>query len=444
MNLLNFFKTKRAIHKVNDNPFLIRNIDNPSIRLQLAAVHSNIYSIKNIENPCIEAQRFAVTRDINCVGLINNISEEVLSYAVSQKPSIIKQVKNPPEKILDQLAIQNPEIYSEYVIDNMTLERLKSINPSIEQQVCKQSHHTLYDALCTKKENFHNVSMTSEQFKDLYYFHLKNGNKNYLLHTNTKERNLTDNNIANFLKGRVIDVDSQFEIINDRIGNYSKLEKPDITVTARVLELLSGIKDFEKAEIENLEKPLKTLVSKLEIAYIRANRPCLTAQETSEISMYREQHGDIDEYEFAQIKSDNMMYNAYKCFINETGVELKPENITLFIQKEFEGKGYKPDNMNYPFVATMNKFYLKCLTAMTGAENNVKNELKKISSLIGINELSQEQRKDLLTKGTIDIPGKGKINKVKDVLGYSYKTYSYTNQSLANVNNMNRQGSAEF
>lgn len=444
MNLLNFLRTKREIHKVNDNPFLIRNIDNPSIRLQLAAVHSNIYCIKDIDNPCLEAQRFAVTRDINCVGLINNISEEVLSYAISQKPSIIKQVKNPPEKILDQLVIQNPEIYSEYVIDNTTLERLKSINPSIEQYVCKQSHNTLYDSLCTRNEKFCNVGMTSEQFKDLYYFHLKSENKNYLLNTDQKERQRVENDITNILKSRDIDIESQFEIINDRIGNYSKLEKPDITVTARVLELLSGIKSLDKAEIENLEKPLKTLVSKLETAYIRANRPCQTAQEISEISMYREQHGDIDEYEFAQIKSDDMMYKAYTCFINETGVELKPENITLFIQKEFEEKGYKPDNKNYPFVAAMNKFYLKCLTAMTGAEKNVKNELKKISSQIGINELSQEQRKDLLTKGSLDIPGKGRISKVKDVLGYSYKTYSYTNQSLANVNNMNRQGSAEF
>lgn len=444
MNILDFLRTKREINKVNENPFIIRNIDNPSIRLQLAAVHSNIYSIKNIDNPCIEAQRFAVTRDINCVSLINNISEEVLSYAVSQKPSIIKQVKNPPDSILNQLAIQNPEIYSEYVIDNTTLERLKSINPSIEQYVCKQSHHTLYDALCTRKENFHNVGMTSEQFKDLYYYHIKSENKNYLLNTDQKERQRVEKDITNILKSRDINIESQFEIINDRIGNYSKLEKPDITVTTRVLELLSGIKDFDKAEIENLEKPLKTLVSKLETAYLRSNRPCETAQELTEISMYREQHGDIDEYEFAQIKSDDMMYKAYKCFINETGVELKPENITLFIQKEFEDKGYKPDNMNYPIATAMNKFYLKCLTAMTGAENNVKNELRKLSSQIGINELSQEQRKDLLTKGSLDIPGKGRINKVKDVLGYSFRTYSYANQSLANVNNLNRQGSAEF
>lgn len=443
MKILDFLRSKREINKVNDNPFLIRNIDNPSIRLQLAAVHSNIYSIKDIDNPCIEAQRFAVTRDINCIGLINNISEEVLSYAVSQKPSIIKQVNNPPEKILDQLAIQNPEIYSEYVIDNTTLERLKSINPLIEQHVCNQSHHTLYDALCIRKENFLNVSMTSEQFKDLYYFHLKSENKNYLLNTDQKERQRIEKDITNILKSRDIDIESQFEIINDRIGNYSKLENPDITVTTRVFNLLTG-SDSDNKEIKGMEKPLKTLVAKLETAYLRANRPCETAQEMTEISTYREKYGDIDEYEYAQIKSDDMMYKAYTSFINETGIELKPENIALFIQKEFEEKGNKPDNMNYPFAAAMNKFYLKCITAMTGAENNIKNELKKISSQIGINELSQEQRKDLLTKGTLDIPGKGKINKVKDVLGYSYRTYSYANQSLANVNNLNRQGSAEF
>lgn len=439
------FNAIRQSYRVSKNPELIKDIINPKEQVQISAVSASLYSIRHIQNPTEKVQKYVLSNDMNCIGLIQNISDNVLTWAIERNPSVIKYIKNPSPEILKTIAIKQPEIFSEYVVDKNTLNILKSINPSIEQYVCKQSHHTLYNALCSRADKFSSVNLTTNQFKDLYYFHLKESNRNYIINISSQERTQADNNMTNLLKGRELDIDIQTELIKDRIGNYCRIHKPDISITSTILKLTTGIDENNSANLKEIEQPLKNLVNKLEKALIRENQPCRTPQDMTEISIYRERHGDIDESEFAQLKSASMIRDAYIEFQGKTGLEFSPEEHNICIKDLLKNiYGYIPGKNNSVSGEIMYRFQKNCNSVMSEIVSNNKAALKQAASTLGIMNFSKEDIKNLYMKGKTIISGKGMVQKIKTPMGYAYKTYSYANQPLANINNMNHQGSAEF
>lgn len=78
--LKDYFKYTDEDLKIRDiemNPFLIKDIENPSKRLQLVAVKKYGNSIKYIKNPSEEVQIAALKNDNDSIQYIENPSEEV-------------------------------------------------------------------------------------------------------------------------------------------------------------------------------------------------------------------------------------------------------------------------------------------------------------------------------------------------------------------------------
>lgn len=84
---------------VSKDGFAIQSIENPSEKLQLAAVRENGLSIKYIKNPSEKVQLAAVKRNGLLIQSIEQPNEKVQLAAVKQKGTAIRYIKNPSEKV---------------------------------------------------------------------------------------------------------------------------------------------------------------------------------------------------------------------------------------------------------------------------------------------------------------------------------------------------------
>jgi hypothetical protein len=79
---------------------LIQFIDNPSEEMkQVAMVQEDPSSIQYIENPSERVQLAAVKKLGNSIRFIENPSEEVQLAAVKKNPRVIRHIKNPTQKV---------------------------------------------------------------------------------------------------------------------------------------------------------------------------------------------------------------------------------------------------------------------------------------------------------------------------------------------------------
>ena len=84
---------------IRNHPSEIRNIENPSERLQLIAVRKDGYKIIFIKNPTEKVQLEAVRENGYAIRYIKNPSEQVQLEAVKQNGYALEYIKNPSEKI---------------------------------------------------------------------------------------------------------------------------------------------------------------------------------------------------------------------------------------------------------------------------------------------------------------------------------------------------------
>ncbi len=78
---------------------IIIHIDNPSEKLQLAAIRENAWAIKYIKKPSKEAQLAAVKQNGEIIGEIDNPSKEIQLAAVKQNGNAIYYIKKPSEEV---------------------------------------------------------------------------------------------------------------------------------------------------------------------------------------------------------------------------------------------------------------------------------------------------------------------------------------------------------
>jgi hypothetical protein len=78
---------------------LIQFIQNPSEKVQLAAVKKNPWAIEYIQNPSQEVQLAAVEKNSLSIRFIKNPSEKVQLNAVRKNPNSIQYIKNPTQKV---------------------------------------------------------------------------------------------------------------------------------------------------------------------------------------------------------------------------------------------------------------------------------------------------------------------------------------------------------
>jgi hypothetical protein len=80
---------------------LIQFIDNPSEKVQLAAVKKNPLSIQYIQNPSEKVQLAAVKRWSPSIQYIQNPSEKAQLASVEKDPHSIYYIQNPTKRVKD-------------------------------------------------------------------------------------------------------------------------------------------------------------------------------------------------------------------------------------------------------------------------------------------------------------------------------------------------------
>jgi archaellum component FlaD/FlaE len=82
--------TDKQEQEVYDNPESIKNIDNPSEKLQLIAIKQNVNAIKHIDNPTEKVQLAAIKQNGNAIKHIDNPTEKVQLEAIKRNVYAIR------------------------------------------------------------------------------------------------------------------------------------------------------------------------------------------------------------------------------------------------------------------------------------------------------------------------------------------------------------------
>ena len=101
---------KVQLAAVNQNGYAIKYINNPSEKVQLAAINQNGYAIEYIKDPSEKVQLAAINQNGYAIEYIKDPSEKVQLAAVNQNGYAIKYINNPSEKV--QLAAVNKNAYA--------------------------------------------------------------------------------------------------------------------------------------------------------------------------------------------------------------------------------------------------------------------------------------------------------------------------------------------
>ena len=135
---------------VQQDPYAIQHIKDPSIEVQLAAVKQNGRAILFIKDPSIEVQLAAIQQNPWAIEDIQNPSEQMQMAAVQQDGEAIRWIKNPSEQVQmaavqqDGEAIQfikdpSPQVQLAAVRQNVSaIQFIK--DPSPEVQLAASSH----------------------------------------------------------------------------------------------------------------------------------------------------------------------------------------------------------------------------------------------------------------------------------------------------------------
>lgn len=88
-----------ALESVQEYPENIKDIDNPSERIQIAAIEKDASLIKHIQNPTERASLLAVEKDTSTIQYIKDPSEKVQMTAIDKDASAIRYISNPSESV---------------------------------------------------------------------------------------------------------------------------------------------------------------------------------------------------------------------------------------------------------------------------------------------------------------------------------------------------------
>ena len=104
---MELYKTEEEqLEAINENPYNIVYIKNPSEEMKLESVKQDGCSIAFIKNPSEKVQLEAVQQDGSAIEFIKNPSEKIKLKAVEVDGCAISYIKNPSEEII-KIAILN-------------------------------------------------------------------------------------------------------------------------------------------------------------------------------------------------------------------------------------------------------------------------------------------------------------------------------------------------
>jgi len=143
-----------------NNPYKIKEITNPSKKLQTAAIITDPSVIRFIKNPTSEIQLLAIQTNPSVIQYIQNPSERLQLAAVQLSPTSIQYIKNPTENV-QLVAVQNYPQVIEHISNPTETVRLAAVqynpetilsikNPKLEMQleaIRNSNNPELVDAL---------------------------------------------------------------------------------------------------------------------------------------------------------------------------------------------------------------------------------------------------------------------------------------------------------
>jgi hypothetical protein len=129
-NKISFMMTKKIydieadqIKEVEREGKRIQFIENPSEKVQLAAVNNDCEAIMFIENPNEDVQRIAVKKNINMINHIKNPTKYILDYVKRCMPEIRKPVKlSEVRKRLEQDRLEQERLRQEMLNDHNLID----------------------------------------------------------------------------------------------------------------------------------------------------------------------------------------------------------------------------------------------------------------------------------------------------------------------------------
>lgn len=107
---------------ITDNPYLIKQIENPSKELQLIAIKNDPTNIQYIKNPDKEIQMIAVEKDATNIRYIETPEIDVQLVSIQENPMRLQYIKNPSQKV-ELTALKKDDYVIKYIL-----------NPTIEMQ----------------------------------------------------------------------------------------------------------------------------------------------------------------------------------------------------------------------------------------------------------------------------------------------------------------------
>lgn len=160
-----FIKDMLLLRKLHQSGYYIMMIENPSEKLQMAAVKNSADNIRYIKNPSEKVQLEVVQRDPFAIRNIGNPTEKVQLEAVQRKPFMIKYIDNPSEKAQLDVVQKKPFLFCE--INHPTTEVIYEALKSSPYNIKYVSDPTKEMQLLAVKDDISNIGLLSNPHKDV-------------------------------------------------------------------------------------------------------------------------------------------------------------------------------------------------------------------------------------------------------------------------------------
>jgi hypothetical protein len=110
--VIEFVKYKKLnvgtlLYALEEDPYLIGEMENPSTTLQIKAVSVDSEAIYELDKPCDKAQKIAVDEDVDLISAIENPCVDVQMRVAEEKPALVKSIKEPCVEVQRKLLENN-------------------------------------------------------------------------------------------------------------------------------------------------------------------------------------------------------------------------------------------------------------------------------------------------------------------------------------------------
>lgn len=403
----------RAVYR---NPFNIVLFDNPSERLQKAAVKLNSQVFMVLKNPSESIAETVVKENPSYIRFISQPSERLQLQAISQDPSVISSIRKPSMKT--QLTavsysrdcihlINNPCVDAIKLYIGNDYSRLWNINMS------KENHERVFNDIFRSGKDSWNIS--DKEFIFWLSNYTQNTEENVkAIYNEIKESSINTDRISVkqwdelFSTGKFVLGKKEVVLTEkDRILKINNIEKAGHAAVSVESDLSikneDNLSSVPKATVK--KDDIKTETEKVTDPKLDYLRECLKNTKKK-----------IKESDFlAGLKENNLSLNDLSN--DQIGSLIRTAQTSL-------------ENKNIRLIKGVSGYKIKTEERIEDVKLEETGELKKDL------KLSEKQMQDLEKKGFTKISDKQIVKRIPTQIGYSFKIYNI-------VNTLTQKGQAE-